>query len=181
MDYWTNELYHHGILGQKWGIRRYQNPDGTLTPAGRERYGNRLGEHASEVATSSWRRTLTGDSIGGINRSRGKKEEKLRLKRDKAIQSGDVDKARKLDAQYEGVKEGNIARDVYFSKMANGEIAAKRLLLRDGTGLMGRSNAELARVFNTPEINKKVEEILKYNDTNSEEARLAILMYGKRK
>lgn len=33
------ELRHHGILGQKWGIRRFQNPDGSLTPAGRERYG----------------------------------------------------------------------------------------------------------------------------------------------
>ena len=32
-----NELYHHGILGQKWGIRRYQNPDGSLTPQGEAR------------------------------------------------------------------------------------------------------------------------------------------------
>lgn len=35
-----NELYHHGILGQKWGIRRYQNPDGSLTEAGRVRYSS---------------------------------------------------------------------------------------------------------------------------------------------
>ena len=34
----SNELYHHGILGQKWGIRRYQNSDGTYTAAGKARY-----------------------------------------------------------------------------------------------------------------------------------------------
>lgn len=33
------ELYHHGIKGQKWYIRRFQNPDGTLTTAGKIRYG----------------------------------------------------------------------------------------------------------------------------------------------
>ena len=34
---WRNELYHHGIKGQKWGIRRFQNKDGTLTEAGKKR------------------------------------------------------------------------------------------------------------------------------------------------
>ena len=37
------ELYHHGILGQKWGIRRYQNFDGTYTKAGLERYNRSKG------------------------------------------------------------------------------------------------------------------------------------------
>lgn len=32
------ELYHHGAKGQKWGVRRYQNKDGSLTAAGKKRY-----------------------------------------------------------------------------------------------------------------------------------------------
>lgn len=36
---WDAELYHHGVKGQKWGIRRFQNVDGTLTAEGKARYG----------------------------------------------------------------------------------------------------------------------------------------------
>lgn len=38
----NGELYHHGVMGMKWGIRRYQNKDGTLTPAGKKRYDKEM-------------------------------------------------------------------------------------------------------------------------------------------
>ena len=45
---YSTELYHHGVKGQRWGIRRYQNPDGSLTPAGKQRYLNSDGSYNSK-------------------------------------------------------------------------------------------------------------------------------------
>ena len=40
----TNELYHWGIKGMKWGVRRYQNKDGSLTNAGKKRRSKKLSD-----------------------------------------------------------------------------------------------------------------------------------------
>ena len=47
-----NQLYHHGIPGQKWGIRRFQNPDGTRTAAGKKRDGNLDAEKSEDHVRS---------------------------------------------------------------------------------------------------------------------------------
>lgn len=55
----NHELYHYGVKGMRWGVRRYQYADGTLTPAGRQRYQN--GQNANSV--SSLMRTKVKDVV----------------------------------------------------------------------------------------------------------------------
>lgn len=50
---YPNELYHHGIKGQRWGVRRFQKPNGTLTKAGEKRYQKRLSEKAVIIGGQS--------------------------------------------------------------------------------------------------------------------------------
>lgn len=54
IPYGQNELYHHGIKGMKWGVRRYQNPDGSLTIAGKARYnvGRAVGNVGKAISSA---------------------------------------------------------------------------------------------------------------------------------
>lgn len=80
-----NELYHHGIKGQKWGIRRYQNPDGSLTAKGIERYSGNKGVakylyDKSDYRNKTKKQTQTvGSLFGAVGGVRFLNRERLRM------------------------------------------------------------------------------------------------------
>ena len=76
----SNELYHHGVLGMKWGVRRYQNSNGTLTAEGRKKYGKTNG------SSSSHRTKLESKySSMGMNKQQARLQADRRIKLEKAL------------------------------------------------------------------------------------------------
>lgn len=63
-----NTLMHYGVKGMKWGVRRYQNKDGSLTPAGKKRYSKEY-EKLSKKITKNVQRNANSIRIQSYNES----------------------------------------------------------------------------------------------------------------
>lgn len=101
--YYSQELYHHGVKNQRWGFRRWQNKDGSLTPAGRLRYSKMANRSLSKQQSLQRTRLDNWNKSGHDPKysDMGKKEEKLynkykdsidKLEKDKEIRESNQNK-----------------------------------------------------------------------------------------
>ena len=157
------ELYHWGIKGMKWGVRRFQNPDGSLTPAGKKRYNaeNGEGEEKPNYAPKAPKKNAsdyTDDELRTqINRMQMEKQY-----RDLAGQTNvrEDDPNKELKVQRERLQlqrdVKNLKKEINSGQTFVGSVlsdAGKRALTTMATGAMlymGRQTVKA--LFNNPDL-----------------------------
>lgn len=107
-----DELYHWGIKGQKWGVRRYRNEDGTLTEAGKKRYSS------------------TANALSDIY-----KEHKDSIKSySRAVKPSNVKRMsdKDLDERIERLKKEDLYKELSYKRLSNGEKFVHDVLSKSG-------------------------------------------------
>ena len=184
MEMYNNELYHWGVKGMKWGVRRYQNKDGSLTDKGKKRYGENSTEDASAkrkttakkvaglaimtatVATAAAVYAKNPEAVNRVVKSAGEKTlNSLKTGQKKAVDAGKKYVKEAISGVKEGVKEAakeapkKAAKAIVTGIVMN---AAKRGL--DNT--VGKEEA--ARIFKANN-NKKIDSFWRVDERDKDD------------
>lgn len=137
-------LIHHGIKGQKWGVRRFQNSDGTLTEEGKRRKGS-SGEEKRKGLTDKQKKAIkVGVAVAGTALAAYGAYRVGKNIRDKKLAAKAAEEARILA---EKERRGKEVMERIMKQRAEIEAMRRRSYLTDGIGS-----------FNTEEINAWIQQ-----------------------
>ena len=178
-ELYQGELYHFGVKGMKWGVRRYQNPDGTYTAAGRRHYGmgpeekKKFKKGAKIAAGVAAGAAAAGGAVYGAKKAGIKAEDIFEQNIKRGKDKPNVSAAEQMSSK---IGEGIGAFGGAYSKakkiQEKNEHGSKVTLYDDN--LVKKSDAQLRA-----EINRMQDEV-RWNDLNSKQVaagRVAVMDY----
>lgn len=168
---YSDELYHHGILGQKWGVRRYQNEDGTLTTAGKLRYGAQKTKEVLSRGVKSVGNTIATNYKRRHLDRMTQEELNVELKRQQTLTAINEEKRRQVNAKRDYSRARKVVSDVLesgtkiitskaFNSIANKIFDKKDPAVRDFADVLLDPNSTIQEIRNAKE---KYEASVKYN------------------